>query len=151
MAWGVHIHRCKRKHNPSLIFTKCQSPLTNTQILGGCRFTAKLRTKRQNSTFILLLQHLQKSNGGRWPILCADLGNKPVTDFSNLIVSIDTLTHTIKASHTQNKKSYKMTNQKTQPTHNTYPTMSFTRNIDPNTTNRTSSGRWASPSTSKTS
>ena len=28
VAWGVHIHRCKRKHSPSLICTKCQSPLT---------------------------------------------------------------------------------------------------------------------------
>jgi hypothetical protein len=43
VAWGVHINRCKRKHSPSLICTKCQSPLTNTHILGGCRFTAKIR------------------------------------------------------------------------------------------------------------
>ena len=70
MPWGVHIHRCKRKHSPSLKCTKCQSPLTNTHILGGCRFTAKLRTKCHNSTFRLLLRHLHKSNGGRWPILC---------------------------------------------------------------------------------
>ena len=88
VAWGVHIHRCKRKHNPSLICTKCQSPLTNTHILGGCRFTAKLRIKRHNSTFRLLQELLQKSNGGRWPILCADLGQKPVTDFDNLMEDI---------------------------------------------------------------
>ena len=55
VAWGVHVHRCKRKHNLSLTCTKCQSPLTNTHILGGCRYTAKLRTKRHNSTFRLLL------------------------------------------------------------------------------------------------
>jgi hypothetical protein len=89
VAWGVHIHRCKIKHNPSLICTKCQSPLTNTHILGGCRFTAKLEIKCHNSAFRLLLQYLQKSNGGRWPILCADLGHKPVTDFSNLTTDID--------------------------------------------------------------
>ena len=65
VAWGVHIHRCKRKHSPSLICTKCQSPLTTMHILGGCRFTATLRIKRHNSTFRLLIQHLQKSNGGR--------------------------------------------------------------------------------------
>ncbi len=95
MAWGVHIHRCKRKHDPSLICTKCQSPLTNMRILGGCRFTAKLRIKRYNSTFRLLLQQLQKSNGGRWPILCAYLGHKPVTDFSNLTSDLYTPhTHT---------------------------------------------------------
>jgi len=32
--------------------------------------------------------------GERWPILCADLGHKPVTDFSNLTVDIDTSSHT---------------------------------------------------------
>jgi ribonuclease HI len=55
VTWGVHIHRCKRKHSPTLICTKCQSPLTNTQILGGCRYTAKLIIKRHNSTFRFLL------------------------------------------------------------------------------------------------
>jgi hypothetical protein len=59
VTWGVHIHRCKRKHNPSLICTKCQSPLTNTHILGSCQYIAKLKTKRHNSTFQLLLQLLQ--------------------------------------------------------------------------------------------
>ena len=93
VAWGVHIHRCKRKHSPSLICTKCQSPLTNTHILGGCKHTAKLRIKRHNSTFRLLLQHLRKSNGGRWPILCADLGHKPVTDFTDLTSDTDTSPH----------------------------------------------------------
>jgi len=29
-----------------------------------------------------------------WPILCADLGNKPVTDFNNLPADIDTSSHT---------------------------------------------------------
>jgi hypothetical protein len=94
VSWGVNIHRCKRKHSPFLICTKCQSPLINTHILGGCRFTAKLRTKRHNNTFRLLLQLLQKSNGGRWLILCADMGHKPVNDFSNLTIDIDTSSHT---------------------------------------------------------
>jgi hypothetical protein len=58
-------------------------------------------------------------------------------------------THTIKASHTQHRKAYKMTNQKTRTTHNPYPTTSYTRSINPNTTNRTSPGRFASPLTRK--
>ena len=94
VVWGVHIQRCKRKHSPSLICTKCQSPFTNTHILGGCRFTAKLRIKRHNTTFRLLLQQLQKYNGGRWPILCADLGHKPDTDFRDLTTDMDTPPHT---------------------------------------------------------
>ena len=64
VAWGVHIHKCKRKHSPSLIYTKCQSPLSNTHILGGCRYTAKLRIKRHSSTFRLLLQHPKKNEWG---------------------------------------------------------------------------------------
>jgi hypothetical protein len=94
VAWELHIHICKRKHSPSLLCTKCQSPLTNTHILGGCRLTAKLIIKRHNIIFRLILQLLQKSNGGRWPILCADLGHKPVADFSSLAAGIDTSTHT---------------------------------------------------------
>jgi hypothetical protein len=89
----VHIHRCKRKHSPSLICTKCQPPLTDTHILGGCRFTAKLIIKRHNSIFRLLLQQLQNSNGGKWPIQCADLEHKPVTDFSNLTSDLDITPH----------------------------------------------------------
>jgi hypothetical protein len=66
-----------------------------THILGGCRFTAKLRIKSHNSTFRVLLQLLQKSNGGRWPNICADsLGHKPVTDFGILMADIDTSSHT---------------------------------------------------------
>jgi len=102
VAWGVHIRICKRKHSPCRICTKGQSPLTNTHILGGCRFTAKLKTKRHNRTFRLLLQLLRKSNGGRWPILCVDLGHKPVTNFSNLMDDIDTPTHTPSRQHTLN-------------------------------------------------
>ena len=152
VAWGVHIHKCKRKQSPSLIFAKCQSPLTNTHILGGCRFTAKLRIKRHNSTFRLLTQHLQKSSGGRWPILCADLGHKLVTNFSNVTPDIDTPhTLTTKTSNTQHKKAYRMTNQKTRTTHKPYPTTSYTRNIDQSTTNQISSGRWDLPSTSNAS
>jgi hypothetical protein len=95
VAWGVHIHRCKRKHNPTLIIcTKCQSPLANTRILGDFRLPAKLRVKRHINTFRLLLQLLQKSNGGRWPIMCADQGHKPVTDVNNLTVDIDTSSQT---------------------------------------------------------
>ncbi len=153
VAWGVHIHRCKKKHSHSLICTKCQSSLTNTHILGGCRFTAKLRLKRHNSTFRLLIQHLQKSNGGRWPSLCADLGHKHVTDFSNLTPDIDTPPHTLttRISNTEHKNACIMTSQKTRTTHKPYPAISYTHNIDQNTANQASSGRWASPSTSKAS
>jgi hypothetical protein len=66
---GVHVHRCQRKFGPSLTCTKCHSPLTNTHILGGCRFTAKFRTQRHDSTLKLLHQLLQDCNGGRWPII----------------------------------------------------------------------------------
>jgi hypothetical protein len=124
----VHIHKCKRKHNPSLICTKCQSPITNTHILGGCRFTAKLRSKRHNSTFRLLLQRLQKSNGGRWPILCADLGHKPVTNFNILTSDMDTPPHShhhdIKHSTQeglQDDKSYNPEYPQTIPDYILYP------------------------------
>jgi hypothetical protein len=41
-----------------------------------------LITKRHNNTFLLLHQLLQKSYGGRWPVIGVDLGKTPVTDFS---------------------------------------------------------------------
>ncbi len=94
VAWGVHIHRCQRKYDPTLICTKCQSPLTNKHILGGCIFTTKLRAKRHTNTFTLLHQLLQRSNGGRYPILRVDLGNKPVTDFANLKADANAASHT---------------------------------------------------------
>ncbi len=68
--------------------------------MGGCSYTAKLRVKRHNSTFRLLIRHLQKSNGERWPIICADLGHNPPTDFSNHTPDIDTTPH----SHHQDIK-----------------------------------------------
>ena len=84
VMWGVHVHRCRRKFGPSLTCTKCRSPLTNTHILGGCRFTAKFRAQRHNSTFKLLSQLLQDTEGGRWPIVGMDMGQKPVTNFKTL-------------------------------------------------------------------
>ncbi len=74
VAWGVHVHRCNRKNGPNPTCSKCQSPLNNTHILGGCRHTSMLRTKRRNNTFLLLHQLLQKSNGGRWPVIGVNLG-----------------------------------------------------------------------------
>ena len=53
--------------HPSYVPNANRSSLTNTHILGGCRFTAKLRTKRHNSTFRLLLQHLQNRMGENGP------------------------------------------------------------------------------------
>ena len=95
VAWGVHVHRCSRKHGPTLHCTKCRSPLNNTHILGGRGHTAKLRTKRHNNTFLLLHLLLQTTNGGRWPIIGIDLGNKPVIDFSKHIPDTEatTLSH----------------------------------------------------------
>jgi hypothetical protein len=84
VMWGAHVHRCCRKYGPSLTCTKCQSPLINTHILGGCRFTAKLCTRRHNSTFKHLHQLLQNTDGGRWPVVGMHMGHKPVTDFNTL-------------------------------------------------------------------
>jgi hypothetical protein len=84
VAWGVHVHRCSRKHGPTLTCTKCHSPLNNTHILGGCRTTSKLRTKRHNNTFLLLHTLLQTTNGRRWPMIGVDLGNTPIKDFTTL-------------------------------------------------------------------
>ena len=80
----MHVHRCSRKHGPTLTCTKCHSPLNNTNIVGGCTTTSKLRTKRHNSTFLLLDQLLQNTNGGRWPIIRLDLGKTPINDFTTL-------------------------------------------------------------------
>jgi hypothetical protein len=149
VAWGVHIHRCKRKHSPSLICTKCQFPLTNTHILGGCRFTAKLRNATTmhsdyySNTYISLMEDDGPYYARTWAI------NQSPTLATSWSTWILPHTYTIKAFHTQHKTGYKMTNQTTQPTHNPYPTMSYTHIIDSNITSQTSSEGWASPSTSK--
>jgi ribonuclease HI len=93
VAWGTHVYRCKRKHNTGpMTCTKCNQLLTNTHLLGGCKYNAKMRTSRHNSTFKLLHELLQTQNGGRWPILSVDLGKKPVKDFKaqTIIEKIDT-------------------------------------------------------------
>jgi len=64
-----------------MLCTKCNQPLTNTHLIEGCKFNAKLRTSRHNNTFKLLQDQLEKHNGGRWPILSMDLGNKTIKDF----------------------------------------------------------------------
>jgi len=86
------VHKCSRKHGPITICRKCLSPLNNTHILGGCIHTVKLRTKRHNSTFLLLHQLLQNTNGGRWPIIGLDLGNKLVANFSKHNTDIEEMT-----------------------------------------------------------
>jgi len=83
VAWGVHVHRCRRKHGPTLICTKCPSPIKNTHILGGCRSTSNLGIKRHNNNSLLLHKHLKIANGGRWPIVGVDLGNSPIKDFTS--------------------------------------------------------------------
>ena len=64
-----------------MLCTKCSQPLTNTHLLGGCKYIAKLRISRHNITFKLLQEQLEKHNGGRWPIVSMDLGNKTIKDF----------------------------------------------------------------------
>jgi hypothetical protein len=62
-------------------YRKCNQSPTNTHLLEGCKYNAKLRTSRHNTTFKLLNDLLQTHNGGKWPILSMDLGNKPVNNF----------------------------------------------------------------------
>jgi hypothetical protein len=64
-----------------MICTKCSQPLTNTHLLGGYKYNAKLRTSKHNNTFKLLQNQLQKHNGGRWPIVSMDQGCKTIKDF----------------------------------------------------------------------
>ena len=86
------MHRCSWKHGPILTCTKCHPPINNTHILGGCRSTSKLRIKRHVNTFLLLHIILQTSNGGRWPIVGVDLGEKTITDLTNLKPDIEEIT-----------------------------------------------------------
>ena len=60
---------------------KCNQPLTNTHLLGGCKYISKLQTYRHSSTFKLLRDLLERHNGGGWPIISMDLGSKPTKDF----------------------------------------------------------------------
>ena len=64
-----------------MLCEKCNQPLTNTHLLGGCKYNAKLSISRHNNTFKLLHNLLQAHNGGLWPILSMDLGNKQVKEF----------------------------------------------------------------------
>jgi hypothetical protein len=64
-----------------MLCKKCNQPLTNTHLLGGCNYNAKLGISRHNNTFKPLHDLLQTHNGGRWPILIMDLENKLVKDF----------------------------------------------------------------------
>jgi hypothetical protein len=66
----------------------------NTHILEGCRYIAKLGIKRHNNPSRLLLQLPQNLNKGRWPIICVDMGHKPVTDFNYLMADTNITPHT---------------------------------------------------------
>ena len=61
-------------------------PLTTQQHTHpwGCRYTSKIKIKRQNNTFLLLHKLLQTTNGGRWPIIGVDLDNTPIKGFTTL-------------------------------------------------------------------
>ncbi len=82
----------QQKKWPNTTCLKCQSPLNNTHILGGCRHTSTLRTKRHNNTFLLLHQLLKQSNGGRCPVIGVDLRKTPVMDFSKHIPKTENTT-----------------------------------------------------------
>jgi hypothetical protein len=66
-AWGSHVYRCKKKHNSQgpMLCTKCNRPLTNTHLLGECKYDTQLRTSRHNITSKLLQEQLEKHDGGR--------------------------------------------------------------------------------------
>jgi hypothetical protein len=42
VAWGSHVYKCKKKHNSQgpMLCTKCNQPLTNTHLLGGCKYNS---------------------------------------------------------------------------------------------------------------
>jgi hypothetical protein len=80
-----------------MLYKKCNLPLTNTHLLGGCKYNAKLRISSYKSTFKLLHDLLQTHNGGRWPILNMDIRNKPVKDFK---AQMHIETTTIQEDHT---------------------------------------------------
>ncbi len=71
----------RNSHGP-MICTKCSHPLTNTHLLGGCKYNSKLCTSKHNSTFKLLQGQLENHSGGRWPIVSMDLGNNTVKNFT---------------------------------------------------------------------
>ena len=80
IAWGSAKSRLyKGKVIP--LCRHCLIRLTNSHLAGDCPTKQRLRTDRHNSTFLLLHELLQESNGGRWPILAMDLGRKPIKDF----------------------------------------------------------------------
>jgi hypothetical protein len=83
VAWRSHVYQCKKRHNSQgpMICTKCSQPLNNTYLLGGCEYNAKLCTSIHKCTFKLLQDQLEKHNGGRWPIVRLNLGNKTIKDF----------------------------------------------------------------------
>ncbi len=65
-----------------MLCKKCNQPLTNTNLIGGCKYNTKLITSRHNNTFKLLRGLLETHNIGRWPILSMDLERKPASDFT---------------------------------------------------------------------
>jgi hypothetical protein len=137
-----HTHPQMYKENtahPS--YARNAIPHLQTHILEGYIYTAKFKLKHHNSTFRLLLQVLLKSNGRRWPILFADLGHKPVTKFNYLTADIDTPhTHSQGITHSLHEGLHG--DKSENPDYpNLSPTTSYTHNINPNITNRTSSGR----------
>ena len=47
-----------------MLCTKCNQPLTNIHLLGGCKHNTKLRTSRHNSTLKLLHEDLENTTEG---------------------------------------------------------------------------------------
>jgi hypothetical protein len=109
----------------------------NTHILGGCRSTSKIRIKRHNNTFLLLHKLLQTSNGGRWPIVGIDLGNKPTMNFTNLKSNMEeTTTPQLPQILLPKTRAFKTTNHTYQTIHELYRNISSHTTIDQLTTDR---------------
>ena len=84
--WGVHNARLRAglsKHTP-FHCPNCGTYLSNGHLAGNCQrcpVLSGLRTDRHNSTLRMLLEALTTFQGGRWPLVAADCGTKPVRQF----------------------------------------------------------------------
>jgi hypothetical protein len=58
---------------------------SNSHMAGNCPSMPYLREDRHNIALKLLLSLMGKHNGGRWDIVTADFGNKPIKSFASPI------------------------------------------------------------------
>ena len=84
IAWGVHNTRLRagnKKPRGPLLCRVCKKYLSNSHLAGDCHVHQNMRTRRHNSAFTLLKKLVESSEGGRWPTITSDLGQRPVHDF----------------------------------------------------------------------